>query len=267
MLMRNLSASRLAVDPAAATQRMESQTRRFLSYDLSSRFQPILASGPNGFETVAYKALLRVAMGGFEVSPPEFFATLEEGERASADVFATELHVRNFLRTARAEDALVLRMEAASVRSQLFSEAELELRIAEAAKAGLDPRRMIVELDMGAELDAGEFYAFAEILHRCGVRLALTGFNADHASFNRIVQNRPEMVSFDRSWLDYGLADPRFRAMTVRVVSAVRELGPWTHFQRIEDGEELSFALSCGFTHLQGWHLARPETDCRSVTF
>ena len=270
MLLRNRPGPEI-VEPSVVAGAVEQGepdggSRQFLGYDLASQFQPILARREDGLETVAYKALLRISRGGFDVGPAGFFDTLSANEKAAADVEATGLHLHNFMRTARTGDALVLRLEPASIRSSLFSESEFRARLTQMEQVGLHPRRIIVELDMAATFDAGELRTFATMLRRCGVRLSLAGFDADRASFGQIAENQPDMVGFDRSWLELGLSDPIFRAATERVVAAMRGLGPSTLFSRIEDGAELDFALSCGFTHLQGWQLGHPAENCRPVS-
>ena len=132
-----------------------------------------------------------------------------------------------------------------------------------AQKSGLSLDRIYVELPVSPELDAGVIFTFASHLRELGIRIALEDFDADCASFSRIIHNKPDVVKFNRSWLDGPLSTNVYIDLVSALVAGVHTLGAQAHLERVENKTELNFAIACGFDRVQGFYLGQPEPGLR----
>ncbi|WP_129337872.1 putative bifunctional diguanylate cyclase/phosphodiesterase [Cellulomonas endophytica] len=126
------------------------------------------------------------------------------------------------------------------------------------ATQGLGPDRLTLEITESGLLDEGATRAIAELeALRCG--LAIDDLGAGWSSLSRVLDLPRATLKIDRS-LSLGLAT---RSEAAAVVSAVlllgRTLGTTVVLEGIEDAETLAAAARLGCTHVQGYHLGRPQ--------
>ncbi|MEL7274589.1 MAG: EAL domain-containing protein [Pseudomonadota bacterium] len=238
----------------------------FLGHFLSSVFQPVVSPINKRLETVGYEAFVRPKAGGKASAVEDYFAAMEPDNKAHVDALCRHLHTTNFLSQAAAETLLFLNMETAGLAQNPQELAHLISQLQTITQRGLAPHRLVLEVELTPQLDAGELYTFVAAIRATGVKIALEGFDADGASLARVVQIRPDIVKFNRSWLNADLEDPAYILMVAQVVAGVAALGAKAHQEFIETSTELRFASTCGFHYMQGYRIAAPAADLASVS-
>lgn len=237
------------------------ETAEFLGHFLSSKFQPVFKLRNSQLEVVAFEAFVRPVAGSGMLSPLDYFGSLNLEDASFVDSLCNRLHVSNFLAGSLPHEIISLNVDPRSLEAHIEKFADLQEHIALAGEFGLSPNRIMVELDITPSIDAGVLYTFSQMLKEQGIKICLSGFDADNASFNRILQNKPNVLSFNRSWLSYGMVSVDFRHLISDVIQRIHSFGITSHFERIEDQTDLNFALACGFTSFQGYFLGKPASD------
>ena len=173
-----------------------------MGHFLDSVFQPIYEISKRTLQPVGYEAFLRPVAGKNSVSPASYFEALEKEDKSFADQLCRELHIKNFLKQNHNELFISLNVAPSSLEHHIVRFEDLQRQISSGRNQGLPATQMMIELDMSPELDAGVIFTYAEQLRSLGIGVTLEDFDADCASFSRIVHNRPNVVKFSRSWID-----------------------------------------------------------------
>lgn len=105
-------------------------------------------------------------------------------------------------------------------------------------------------------------------LHQClaqlrerGVRLAVDDTGAGYASFNHVLQLRPDIIKIDRSLIANVDSDPARRSLITALVLLALDLDATVVAEGVETMAELSMLASLGVDCAQGYLLARPSTE------
>ena len=239
----------------------------FLGHYLKSVFQPIYKIHNNRLTTVGYEAFVRPVAGEDEIAPLQFFEDLDPDDRNFVDRLCRELHVTNFLRSAASTDFISINIATSTLEQHADQIEDVKRQIAVAQKNGLSTNRIRVEIGLATELDPGIVYTFAARLKEFGIGVTLEDFDADSASFSRVIYARPDFVKFNRSWLNANLTDRHYLDLVSAIVAGLRGVGVEPHLERIENQQEFNFAIACGFRYMQGFYLGSPDTLLQKKVF
>ena len=98
-------------------------------------------------------------------------------------------------------------------------------------------------------------------LRERGVRLAVDDTGAGYASFNHVLQLKPDIIKIDRSLIANVNADPARRSLITALVLLALDLNATVVAEGVETMAELSTLGSLGVDCAQGYLLARPSTE------
>lgn len=130
----------------------------------------------------------------------------------------------------------------------------------ERAEPWLD--RLVIEITEHAAVSRyDDIRAALMPLRERGVRLAVDDTGAGYASFNHVLRLRPDIIKLDRSLLHGIHDDPARRAVVTAVVLMGLELDASVTGEGVETVEELQMLRSLGVDAVQGYLLARPNSD------
>jgi EAL domain-containing protein (putative c-di-GMP-specific phosphodiesterase class I)/anti-sigma regulatory factor (Ser/Thr protein kinase) len=101
-----------------------------------------------------------------------------------------------------------------------------------------------------------------------GMRVAIDDVGTGYAGLGHLVQLRPEIIKVDRSLIETVDTDPAHAAAVGAIVGMAKHLGAFLVAEGIERPETLNAVRELGFSHAQGYLLARPapELDFGAVT-
>ena len=235
----------------------------FLGQFLSSVFQPIFEKHNQSLVTIGFEAFIRPVVNDKNFSPRHYFERLAEEDKSFADLICRDLHLSNFIGAAQKNEFISINIVPQALEEHVSSFEALSAQLMKASGALPTQNSVLVEIDITPELDAGVIYTFASQLKALGLGIALENFDCDCASFSRIVHCKPDVVKFNRSWLDTNLRNDRYIEMVSGVVQGLHSLGAIAHLERIETREELLFAIAAGFDRFQGFYLSNPDKDLK----
>lgn len=126
--------------------------------------------------------------------------------------------------------------------------------------AGLDPRRLEVEITEGMLLQESE--ATLSILHRLkalGVRIAMDDFGTGYSSLSYLQRFPFDKIKIDRSFVTNLATRADAVAIVRAVISLGASLGITTTAEGIETLEQLARLRAEGCTEVQGYLISRPS--------
>lgn len=126
-------------------------------------------------------------------------------------------------------------------------------------RAGLDPRRLVVEVTEDAiinDLDAAA--ATLLLLQRDGVGIALDDFGAGYSSLARLARLPVDLLKLDRVFAQCLNGSPRERIVVEGMIATACRLGMAVVAEGIEDDVQLAAARAAGCHIVQGYRLAPP---------
>ena len=98
-------------------------------------------------------------------------------------------------------------------------------------------------------------------LRERGVRLAVDDTGAGYASFNHVLQLRPDIIKIDRSLIAKISTDPARRSLVTALVLLAIDLGASVTAEGVETASELETLQTLGVDDVQGYLLAHPSAD------
>lgn len=136
------------------------------------------------------------------------------------------------------------------------------------ARAGLSPRRLVVEVTEEAiihDLDAAA--TTLSLLRRDGVGIALDDFGAGYSSLARLARLPVDIIKLDRSF-SAGLAgSERERLVLEGMIGIARRLGLTVVAEGVEDDVQLAAARAAGCQWVQGFCVAPPLEQAALAAF
>jgi diguanylate cyclase (GGDEF)-like protein len=127
------------------------------------------------------------------------------------------------------------------------------------AKAGLDPRRLELEITEGVLLsDTEEVLATLEQLRAMGVRLALDDFGTGYASLGYLQKFRFDKVKIDRSFVRNLGVDDNAAPIVHAVIMLCDALGMSTIAEGVENADQIAVLWGQGCREVQGFLYWRP---------
>ena len=94
-----------------------------------------------------------------------------------------------------------------------------------------------------------------------GGRLAIDDTGAGYASFNHVLQLRPDIIKIDRSLVANVDTDPARRSLITALVLLALDMDASVTAEGVEQDAELTTLQDLGIDHAQGYLLARPAID------
>ena len=136
------------------------------------------------------------------------------------------------------------------------------------AKAGLSPRRLVVEVTEEAiinDLDAAS--ATLSLLRGDGVGVALDDFGAGYSSLARLARLPVDTLKLDRSLAQGLTGSERERIVVEGMIATARRLGLTVIAEGIEDDILLTAARTAGCQGVQGYCIAPPLDNAALAAF
>ena len=122
--------------------------------------------------------------------------------------------------------------------------------------------RLVIELTEHVKISSySDLQACLAALRERGVRLAIDDTGAGYASFNHVLQLRPDIIKIDRSLIANLTEDPARRSLVTALVLLALDLDASVIAEGVETASELTTVAALGVDCAQGYMLARPSTD------
>jgi EAL domain-containing protein (putative c-di-GMP-specific phosphodiesterase class I) len=122
--------------------------------------------------------------------------------------------------------------------------------------------RLVIELTEHVKITSyADLHLGLAQLRERGVRLAVDDTGAGYASFNHVLQLRPDIIKIDRSLIANVNADPARRSLITALVLLALDLNATVVGEGVETMAELNTLASLGVDCAQGYLLARPSTE------
>jgi EAL domain-containing protein (putative c-di-GMP-specific phosphodiesterase class I) len=125
--------------------------------------------------------------------------------------------------------------------------------------AGIDPRRVILEVTENVVLDASPRTQTAlDALRQAGFRIALDDFGTGYSSLSYLARFKFDRLKIDRSLIrGFGEDDSATAVMETAIALGLR-LGLEVVAEGIETQDQATLMRVAGCTHLQGYLISRP---------
>jgi len=248
-------------EPGAAVpaERERPWTAAHGGYTLTSHFQPIV--GLSHGRVVGHEALLRARDAeGRAASPARFFSVVDPNELLWRDRLARTVHTANYARRAPPDQWLFLNLHP-QVLAQPHASKIDQFISRTAARFGLAPHQLVLEVLEAAVRDDADFDAAVALVREQGALIALDDFGAGHSNFDRVWRLRPEIVKLDRSLVVRATVDVRARRVVTQMVSLLHECGALVLMEGVETLTEAQVALEADVDLVQGYFFARPQPE------
>jgi EAL domain-containing protein (putative c-di-GMP-specific phosphodiesterase class I) len=229
---------------------------------IQSHFQPIVSV--RQCRVMGAEALARAECGdpGLPVSPSTLFQwAAGEGRLVDLDRLCRRKAVRAFqeMRTARSSLLLFVNLEASLL--------DLALRrgnfLSSVARAGLQPRNVVIEINESEVIDTHALSDFVSRYRAQGFLIAMDDLGSGHSNLDRWCQVRPDIVKIDRA-LVHGVATSAERLARLRSIVALgRHLGTRLVAEGLEDANDVDLCLDEGVDLFQGYYFGRPTSPER----
>ena len=129
-------------------------------------------------------------------------------------------------------------------------------------RSGLPLDRLVIEItEHAAVADYAALNRAIDALREHRIRFAVDDTGAGYASFNHVLQIRPDVVKLDRGLITGVESDPARRSLVTALVLLALELGASVTGEGVETLGQLEALETLGVDHGQGYLLARPTTD------
>lgn len=253
------AALRRAGDGAAMDKiRLETQLRDALTQGgLEVRYQPILDLRDD--RVAGYEALIRWEhpQRG-PVSPAEFIRLAEETSLivpVGHYVFDT---VCAALARLQAAGVSPLPFIAVNVSGrQLAEEDVLATLQSAAARAGVPPSAVKIEVTESLTLDIDGVAALIARAHAAGVKVALDDFGTGFSNLGHLHKLRFDTVKLDQGFVRQMLQAPRCHAIVQAITAMVSALDAHMVAEGVETREQLEALRAIGCRYAQGWLIGK----------
>ncbi|MDO8184151.1 EAL domain-containing protein [Conexibacter sp. JD483] len=239
--------------------KLHGELRRALAREqLRLLYQPVFDLASD--RVVAFEALMRwdnPQLGS--VSPARF---IPAAEQTGLIVELGEWALRTAAAQARrwAEQGTPVTV-AVNLSARQLLDPELPARVERAlAATELSAELLIVEVTETALLDHDVLAARSlAALAALGVHIALDDFGTGYSSFGRLRRLPIDAIKIDREFVAGLGVDPDANAIVTAIVGLARGLDLLVTAEGVETPEQLELLREQGVTHVQGFHLGRPQ--------
>jgi EAL domain-containing protein (putative c-di-GMP-specific phosphodiesterase class I) len=238
-------------------QRLETTIEGYLQ----TAFQPIVDAA--SLTIFGYEALLRTASGSPLSGPGEVFAAA-----SAADLLPhTDLAARRTAIASAAATGLTGNLFLNFVPSAIYDPVSCLRSTTEALdRAGISHDRVIFEVvESDKVTDSGYLLKILRQYRSAGFRVALDDLGSGFSSLNLLHELRPDFVKLDIALVRDVDRDPFKATLASKIIEAARELHMIVIAEGIETAAEFNWMRENGADLLQGFHIARPQTEPASV--
>ena len=228
-------------------------------------YQPIVRVATGEIE--GYEALLRWWRDGALVPPDSFIPIAEESELiCEVDAWVLQRAAQQLARWSREWDRpdLVL---AVNISGRHAARARVVTDVTSAAQAaGIDPRRLVLEVTETAMVDDPSAVVHLSELQQRGFAISLDDFGTGYSSIARLEQLPLDILKVDRKFLDPDA--PSAAKLLPLIVHAGHAFGLGVVAEGVEHEHQLDTLRALGCESAQGYHLGRPVPagDVRPAT-
>lgn len=229
-------------------------------YVLHSALQPILRETAQGvLELEAIEGLVRIDCDGAPVAPVDFFALVDEADRAMVDSLCRSLHILNAGHMRRRDVTLLVNMQPGLFQSPHAMRQEVDRMRLAAHEAGLSPQRIACEIRERPEDDPQVLADFAMHLHEANFLVAIDEYAATDRDLDRLSRLKPDILKFDPVWVDRFAESSAGTALMRVVVAQIEREGVRPIVTNIEEPRQAELCREIGMPLMQGYLLARPQ--------
>ncbi|TKA95877.1 EAL domain-containing protein [Cereibacter changlensis] len=130
-----------------------------------------------------------------------------------------------------------------------------------AEKAGIPPRRIILEFTETEKLDITHVRDILRVYRANGFRMAMDDFGSGYSGLLLLTQMQPDIVKIDMGLILGIDADPVKQTTLRHVAALLGDLGVTIIAEGVETQAELEVVRSVGIDLVQGYLLARPRFE------
>jgi EAL domain-containing protein (putative c-di-GMP-specific phosphodiesterase class I) len=142
---------------------------------------------------------------------------------------------------------------------QLWQPDFVEKTLRAARVAGVDPRRMVVEITESTVMaDPARTQAVLEALNEHGFRMAIDDFGTGHSSLARLWQMPVDLLKIDRSFVAEMPDDEAASTMASTIIHLASNLGIDHLAEGIERADQLHYLVDQGAGLGQGYLFGKP---------
>ena len=156
---------------------------------------------------------------------------------------------------------MVFELDSVDLARNPFAMDELAKFIDNDSSNRMKANDIVIELSCASDIDRGDLYSVTYQLKQIGVMVALIDQDVDAFSYSKIIEVKPDIIKFNRSWCDYDLDDAAYLRMIKDVVRNLNTEGAFTGLTGIRGIREFKFAAECGFTRCQGRYFGIPSAE------
>ena len=260
-----------AAGSEAVEQRLEMITRLRKAVDRHEfvlHYQPIidltrahaaLHAGKDSVPMVGVEALIRWEDPDRGLVPPLDFIPLAEETGLIEPLGAWVVEESCRQAAAWAADGLELDVAFNVSLRQLWQPDFVDKTLRAARVAGVDPRRMIVEITESTVMaDPARTQAVLEALNEHGFRMAIDDFGTGHSSLARLWRMPVDVLKVDRSFVAEMPEDEAASTMASTIIHLASSLGIDHLAEGIERTDQLDYLVDQGAGLGQGFLFGRP---------
>src|SRR5688500_2194259 len=260
-----------AAGSEAVEQRLEMITRLRKAVDRHEfvlHYQPVidltrahaaLHAGKDSVPMVGVEALVRWEDPDRGLIPPLDFIPLAEETGLIEPIGAWVVEESCRQAAAWAADGLELDVAFNVSLRQLWQPDFVDTTLRAARVAGVDPRRMIVEITESSVMaDPARTQSVLEALNEYGFRMAIDDFGTGHSSLARLWRLPVDLLKIDRSFVAEMLGDQAASTMASTIIQLAGSLGIDHLAAGIERADQLDYLVDQGAGLGQGFLFGRP---------
>ena len=260
-----------AAGSEAVEQRLETITRLRKAVDAHEfvlHYQPVIDlaraheaihAGRETVPMVGVEALIRWNDPERGLIPPLDFIPLAEETGLIEPIGAWVVEEACRQAAAWAADGLELDVAFNVSLRQLWQPDFVDATVRAARVAGVDPRRMVVEITESSVMaDPARTQSVLEALNEHGFRMAIDDFGTGHSSLARLWRMPVDLLKIDRSFVAEMPGDEAASTMASTIIHLAGSLGIDHLAEGIERADQLDYLVDQGAGLGQGYLFGRP---------
>ncbi len=147
-----------------------------------------------------------------------------------------------------------------------FSEERIEYLIHTARSAGIDPKRIQIEVVERTLEDVKNLKKYLEILKRNHIQIALDDFGTGYSSYQYVSELPIDVIKIDKTLIRNIIISGKTKSLVESIVKYCGSYDIKTVAEGVETKEIADICREIGFDYLQGYYYHRPQILSGSVT-